>query len=406
MGILEVSSTEYIDVKAEGEVLRVDIKSTYPWLAGSHDSWCIPYNETGEGDAQLVISVVPNIENVERETTITVSGSGSTKNIRIRQQAAANAGTEHHYELPVIFHVFYQNAGDPFQHPSAERLWAVLDNVNRLYQGSAGSMDMNLSFVPATLNPDGREMDTPGVEYVEWTGTYPIDCEAFMNNYSGNNKQYMWDPNLFINVMVYEFAPSASVEGTILGVSHTPYCADGGEMQEGFSTLPYSYLKLSNLGNAHCVSLNSSYIYSNTISNNVSATLAHELGHYLGLYHTFSEPDGDTPFVGCVDSDYCSDTPTYDKDEYDEWVNLNSSLGLSFATLAMRVNCLTGERFTARNIMDYAYCYSDCFTAQQRARVRHVLTYGLLVPGPKLIESAGVRSAPDGVVDFPVRWAK
>ena len=30
--------------------------------------------------------------------------------------------------------------------------------------------------------PDGEKTDQPGVEYISWPGSYPIDCDAFMND--------------------------------------------------------------------------------------------------------------------------------------------------------------------------------------------------------------------------------
>ena len=74
----------------------------------------------------------------------------------------------------------------------------------------------------------------------------------------------------------------------------------------------------------HCVSINSNYIYVNSnneyyYTTDVYNTLAHELGHYLGLHHAFSE-DGDNTDL-CEDTDYCTDTPTYNITKYTEWIN-------------------------------------------------------------------------------------
>ena len=45
----------------------------------------------------------------------------------------------------------------------------------------------------------------------------------------------------------------------------------------------------------------------------VVVTLAHELGHYLGLFHVFAEDRNNGVIDSCVDSDYCQDTPSYNK---------------------------------------------------------------------------------------------
>lgn len=43
-------------------------------------------------------------------------------------------------------------------------------------------------------------------------------------------------------------------------------------------------------------------------------------------------------------------------------------------------------------VMDYAFCYSDQFTFQQRKRIRHILSYSPLIPGTKEYTSADTRS--------------
>ena len=55
--------------------------------------------------------------------------------------------------------------------------------------------------------------------------------------------------------------------------------------------------------------------------------------------------------------------------------------------------------------MDYSVSYSDRFTDDQRDRIRHVLTYSPLIPGPK----KGVtktRSATATPLDLPIRVIK
>ena len=104
-------------------------------------------------------------------------------------------------------------------------------------------------------------------------------------------------------------------------------------------------------------------------------TLAHELGHYLGLFHVFSGGDnGQT-------TDYCEDTPDYDRPAYDTW--LASVSRLTFAQAAQRQD-RNGTTFTSYNIMDYYYGYRDRITPDQRTRIRHVLDYSPLIPGPKI----------------------
>ena len=109
----------------------------------------------------------------------------------------------------------------------------------------------------------------------------------------------------------------------------------------------------------------------------------------------------------CIDSDYCDDTPTYNKVKYDAdyaYVAQYEPSKFTFDYLVRRTNC-SGITFTSYNIMDYSVSYSDRFTDDQRDRIRHVLTYSPLIPGPK----KGVtktRSATAAPLDLPIRVIK
>ena len=124
--------------------------------------------------------------------------------------------------------------------------------------------------------------------------------------------------------------------------------------------------------------------------NDAAITLAHELGHYLGLRHVFSE--GGTTSM-CTDTDYCKDTPSYNRSEYEQWLNnLDKQNKYQLKDLAKRYSCEKGE-YEAHNIMDYAYCFYNEITLEQRKRIRHILNYSPLIPGPKesRIDTRGVR---------------
>lgn len=62
---------------------------------------------------------------------------------------------------------------------------------------------------------------------------------------------------------------------------------------------------------------------------------------------------------------------------------------------------MTDQTFTSHNIMDYAYSYSDQFSHDQRNRIRHVLTYSPLIPGPKKGQTQ-TRTAAEGPLDLPI----
>ena len=117
----------------------------------------------------------------------------------------------------------------------------------------------------------------------------------------------------------------------------------------------------------------------------IVATVAHEIGHYIGLLHTFSE-------IECEEDDGCEDTPISDYNNYIEYITdyiaKQQAAGkkITIEEVAKRTDCKTGKEFIADNILDYAYTIGDVFTADQKKRTRHVLKYGALTPGPKLID--------------------
>lgn len=405
---VNLSLSGFENVSNEGATLELDVTATSSWRASSDEGWCRPLPEKGRGSQQLAIQVDGNLEAVQRTATVTITAEGMEKKIQIHQNATMG---ELRYRLPVIFHVLYKDRSDKLQYVSQQRLDEILAAVNGLYAGSAGSVDMNLSFVLASTGPDGNALSTPGVEYIQYDGRYPIDCEAFMRDNTGRYAQYLWDPNQYINVMVYNFKADGESASTTLGISHLPFSTVGSNYLEGLSETRYGYLDLENLKFPYSVSLNSLYvghqstpaIYDPT---DVTVTLAHELGHYLGLYHAFSEDD-DGLVDGCVDSDFCEDTPSYNRVEYEaryDYLQQYEPEKLTFRNLVERTDC-DGTTFVSYNVMDYSVSYSDRFTDDQRGRIRHVLTYSPLIPGPKK-DVTKTRSATAAPLDLPIRVVK
>ena len=169
-----------------------------------------------------------------------------------------------------------------------------------------------------------------------------------------------------------------------------------------------THLTLANLQFPLCVSINSLYINEESTSTkyntaDVTVTLAHELGHYLGLHHVFAETNNGT----CEDTDYCKDTKSYNKQEYDsncDYIYENERAKYTFENLVKRTGC-DGIEFISYNIMDYAISYSNQFTLNQRERIRHVLSYSPLIPGPKKGD-IDTRALNEGPLDLPIRTIK
>lgn len=331
-----------------------------------------------------------------------------------QQQHLVNISDDYQYELPVIFHVLYKDQNDTNQYVSVARIKEILANVNDYWKGGkydtqTPSQNMNVTFVLATTDEKGRTLTTPGIEYVRYTGTYPIDPYEFMSN--RDNTRFMWDPNQYINIMLYNFA-NDNDELTTLGISHMPYAIESDSALAGLSTVKAKYVPLrkSDLSYCHCSSINTLYVsrsfdtprydyYKNTpkyqteySSRDISVTLAHELGHYLGLHHVFTESMNKSSIAtvdSCGDTDYCTDTPSYNMVEYKAYIKDFTArkvlAGESYymKDVVWRSSCKDGSRYDANNFMDYAFCYSNVFSKEQRDRVRWVLYYSPIVPGPK-----------------------
>lgn len=408
---LEISQSTFDNISSNGATVEVNVTSNDSWTASTDATWCSLSPQKGNGNQKLTIIVEGNIEHTTRTATVTVSSSkANSKTIRISQDGASASAGEYHYELPVIFHVLYKDKTDPLQYVSQSRLADILSIVNKLYKDKTKSVDMNLTFMLAAINPDGESMNMPGVEYIQWPESYPIDCDKFMSDNSGKYVKYLWDPNKYINVMIYNFTSDNSGT-TTLGISHLPFTTVGTNYLAGLNEVKYSHLEVENLNFPYCASINSLYIdHQSTVSSyntrDITVTLAHELGHYLGLHHTFSETKEGDLINTCKDTDYCEDTPSYDKQVYDVYYNWAMSAESPlpeeqlFPSLVKREDC-SGTRFISRNIMDYAISYSDQFSQDQRDRIRHVLTYSPLIPGPKKGQTQ-TRTVAEGALDLPI----
>ena len=85
------------------------------------------------------------------------------------------------------------------------------------------------------------------------------------------------------------------------------------------------------------------------------------------IYHVFSESEEDD-VDACADTDYCTDTYTYDRKAYETWVKalVEQNGPISFEDLARRHDCVQNIDFTSRNIMDYPYLQSTYTGTEER----------------------------------------
>nr|WP_308570597.1 zinc-dependent metalloproteinase lipoprotein [uncultured Prevotella sp.] len=345
-----------------------------------------------------------------------------------RDSDANKITDSYRYQLPVIFHIFYSD--DPedstLKVATPERMSFILKNVNDLWKGvyNDSSVDIGVDFVLAQRDESGSLLEHPGIVYEHWNNT-SMDVESFMNDKTGQYTKYIWDPNNYINVMIFPFKDDNNNGSITLGISHLPFTTSGPNMLEGLDVTKYSSMTKSNITFPYSSAINTRFISKiydssrytattekdrfNSSSVDISATLAHELGHYLGLHHVFTENTAGDIVDSCGDTDYCEDTPSYNKTEYDTWLTdyflQHPIIYLDEADI--RHSC-AGTTYNASNFMDYSVCTSDLFTKDQRDRIRHVLNYSPLIPGPKAGASraGGYQSAGNEPLDLPIMTRK
>ena len=366
-------------------LITLKVESNVEWLLTSTASWCTPQASSGNGSSEVQVAVTANDEQESRSATLTLSSTDGpmVQTMQITQQRLTPDSTTH-YRLPVVFHVLYHKESNKKQNVVEGHLAELIAEVNKLY--AQCGVDLRMEFVMATHDPEGNLLEEPGVDRHK-INEATLNSSFFMG-YGRDPKKYcsyMWDPNRYINIFVYTFEDKG-----ILGISHFPYAIKPHAM-EGLAELetdaPWEELPWP-----QCVSINNEYIYSHEAyytMTDVVNTLAHELGHFLGLRHAFSEDPETYDRDICLDSDFCTDTPTYNKVAYDKFMQGCMQSGGSIddnekQLLLMREDCETGHEFRSTNIMDYAYTEANRFTPQQAARIRYVLEHSPYIPGPKV----------------------
>lgn len=382
---LATQGTGSLMVSPSDTTMVIRVESNVDWTISSSASWCTLQPSNGSGNAEVQVMISANDEQYTRTTTLTLSSSDASLSQQIsiaQQRLTPDAATR--YRLPVVFHVLYKSESNKKQNVVEGHLASLIEEVNRLYANCG--VDLGMEFVMATHDPEGNLLEEPGVDRHKISEA-TVNSSFFMGYGREPKKycQYMWDPNRYINIFTYAFEDSG-----ILGISHFPYVIKPHAL-EGTTELEYD-ADWSELPWPQCVSINNEYIYSHEAyytMTDVVNTLAHELGHFLGLRHAFSEDPETYDRNVCIDSDFCTDTPTYNKSAYDIFMQACMTSGGRVddeekEMLLMREDCETGAEYRSTNIMDYAYTEGNRFTPQQAARIRYVLEHSPYIPGPKV----------------------
>lgn len=377
-------SANSFDVAATETDITLEIKSQDNWEVSSNADWCVPNKLKGTGNTTLSINLTSNETSQERNAVLTITDPTATIQVKVIQSA------ENHYKLPVIFHVLYDKADDPDQNPEAALLAEIISICNEKYantfydkdEGKKG-VNINLEFVMAATDPNGKALAEPGVERIKWS-TPVMSCDDFMDETNKDAIPLLWDLNKYINIFLYTFE-----EKNVLGISYVPYASSRHPLAGLYNG--DRYFANSKMSYPHCVSINNAYIdrlpeVGIADPADITLTLSHELAHYIGLYHAFGVDDEEKKLTWREDTDYCDDTPNYDRKGYEDWLdiynNSTPSKDRKFSEMIKRTS-ITGSEFSSRNIMDYTWTWGNEFTPDQRERMRHVLYYSPLIPGPK-----------------------
>lgn len=406
-GLEIISQSKFDNINANGEIVTINISSNSSWTITA-PTWCSPSKKSGQNDSEVSFTIAPNNEQKTRTATIKIAYEQTSKSVTITQKAITITEKDmetYHYKIPVIFHVLYKDKNDANQYIKEGRVNEIIAACNKLYNNSNGkSTDINLEFYLAKEDSDGNTLPEPGIDRIQ-VANPTFDCDEFMKD--KKNLAYTWDTDKYINIFLYKF-----LNDDVLGISHLPYTAKPDKL-DGLYTLDFLPVH-SSLTYPHCISINSTHIYEKSSdegkyynSLDIVAAVAHEIGHYLGLHHAFNESeDGNRDF--CEDTDYCTDTPAYNRVEYEKYLTdyLNSKKidYNDILILSERKDCNTLLVSTPNNIMDYDISFLNRFTAQQKERIRYVLTHSPLIPGPKIARSnTRIATTPQ---EFPMRIIK
>ncbi|WP_298061602.1 M43 family zinc metalloprotease [uncultured Rikenella sp.] len=301
--------------------------------------------------------------------------------------------------IPIVFHVLYENPADPIQNPDASVFRKRIGQINEFYAATlfpnAGSRKVQVTFTLATHDPTGRLLDEPGVNRVGYAGSANMSASEFLSakrTLQARDKAILWDPNRYVNVWLFGFLVSSDPEqdeNNVTGISYLPYCTTAHPLDllvkwDGAITQQPYYM--------HGITLNNRYFLPHTSGGNLlddegMFTFCHEMGHYLGLRHAFSEPkegEGDCDNPDNASDDGCSDTPKYDRKTY----QASFYAGTLPYDRYYRQPCDGGELCLSTNVMDYYYSLRTNLTAQQQARIEHVMAYSPWIPRSKAATKA------------------
>ncbi|EMR04320.1 zinc-dependent metalloproteinase lipoprotein, family [Cesiribacter andamanensis AMV16] len=278
-----------------------------------------------------------------------------------QSSASRQAGTV--YRIPVIVHVVHN--GEPIgtgPNIMAAQVYSQIESLNEdLRRQNADRVntraifapmaaDMELEFVPATVDPDGNQLAEPGIRrYHGKRASWDLrdDVEKILKPAT------IWDPTRYSNMW------SASFGGNMAGLLGYAQFPESSGLN-GMPTTPQSALTDGTVmvyTSFGCSTKDPGGIFSLRAPYNQGRTTTHEVGHWLGLRHIWG--DG-----GCLVDDFVADTPAA----------AASNSGCNLTANSCNSNQAGDLPDMVENYMDYSNdgCM-NAFTAGQKARTQAVM---------------------------------
>ncbi len=381
----------------------LSIESNGDWSVESDRSWCVASEASGSGDQEIEVTYSTNSGAYDRNASLFFECEAPTSIMLSQDAGVYSPGM--HYDIPIVFHIFYNNPENTQHNIDSDYIYEIFNYVKETYDNC--DTDLGFTFVLAEENAEGETITEKGINRVEWE-IAKIDYQDFMYGAYNRFADIMWDPSKFINIAIYEFGGALVAPQ---GMSQQAYLLAPDEL-EGTINLN-DYVDPDELQFPMCASINNAYIFgdgsfeSEFCSGKV--TVAHELGHLFGLKHVFYEDGASTS--GYSDTDLCSDTETYNRAVYvaDIFTPIYESCLAAgkcseeqLLELETRLEGKSSNEYISTNIMDYAVTRSTQFSPDQLTRMRYVLENSPLLPGCKARDFASMRTKSESFDSTPI----
>jgi hypothetical protein len=266
-------------------------------------------------------------------------------------------------QIPVIVHVVHNGeAIGAGPNISAAQVYSQIESLNEDLRRLNGdrlntrtifepvAADLELEFVPATVDPQGNQLAEPGIRrYHGKRASWDTrdDVEKILKPAT------IWDPTRYSNMWTANFGGTMA---GLLGYAQFPESSGLAGMPGGTQNAQTdgNVMVYTSFGNS---AKDPGGIFSLRAPYNLGRTTTHEVGHWLGLRHIWG--DG-----GCTVDDFVTDTPTA----------AAANNGCATTTNSCSSNQAGDLPDMVENYMDYSNdgCM-NIFTAGQKARTQTVM---------------------------------